>query len=283
MTTQIECPRCRRHTVSIIEQGGAAVKTRCSSCGWEGPKCFGQHWDPNNQKCQGGADPTNWGGGSHVRPKCTFEPSCSTEQDRRSKGRLIPAMNMLSRPKQQVEVTGGGLQVPQQSVAVQPPQQARLAPPPQQTPAAVSPQQRQTITHRQAPAPVQAQTGGVTLSVRAAQQQQTVRYQAPQPGQQIPVQAPQMGTAMAWVPPQQAAVPMFVPQNYPQPGAQVPAYLTTPEPIEQGIVPMFFNSCMRAAFKGMFHTAANLMDHVPWGGYPAPPPAIPPGGTTGAG
>lgn len=86
-------------------------------------------------------------------------------------------------------------------------------------------------------------------------------YYAGQP-QQVPVYM---------VEPQYAQVPSVVPQNHVQPGAQVPAYLSVPEPYNGSVVPMFVNSLLRAGLKGMFSQAANLMDHVPWGTY-APPP-----------
>lgn len=247
-----ECPRCKRKSVGVVTSAaGTPEKSRCGSCGWEGPKCFAQKWDPTSPKCKGGADPTNWANGTHVRPKCSFEAHCGSAQDKMNKEQLIPAMNMLTRPKQQVEVTGG-MAIPQQTTAVQPRQVVPQPP-------------RQTVVQR--PTAAVQRTNGVSLSV----QQAPAQARTPTPQHPVNIQAPGMGSPMAWVQPQQAATPALVPQNYPQPGMQVPAYLTAPEPMEQGIVPMFFNSMARAAFKGAFHTAANLMDHVPWGGY-APPP-----------
>lgn len=279
----IECPRCKRKTVHTVERGGTVEKTRCSSCGWTGPKCFGQRWDPNSPKCQGGADPTNWEGSTHVRPKCSFESRCSAAMDKNNKEQLIQPMNMLTKPKQQVEINTGGMQLPQQT-SIQPPAQTvaqARAVPPRQTIVQPEPARNVSVSVTQGHRPQYQQPQPQYRQAQYQQQYQQPRQQMLQPQQQqMPVQAPSMGTPMAWVPPQQAQQPMYVPQNYPQPGMQVPAYLTAPEPVEQGIVPMFFNSMARAAFKGAFHTAANLMDHVPWGGYPAPPPG-PPGDGTG--
>lgn len=245
-----ECPRCRRKTVEVVAGAdGVPEKSRCNSCGWEGPKCFAQKWDPNSPKCQGGADPTNWENGTHVRQKCSFEVRCRTAQDRANKEQLIPTMSVLTRPRQQVEVSAptNGMYIPQQT-----PVMAPTAP-------------QQMVTRQQ------VQSMQSTLRPVTVQHQQVVtRPVQPTQGQVYPVQAPMMGSAMAWVPPEHAAAPTYVPQNYPQPGMQVPAYLTNPEPVGQSIVPLFLNSMFRAAFKGAFHTAANLMDHVPWGSYPAP-------------
>jgi hypothetical protein len=105
-------------------------------------------------------------------------------------------------------------------------------------------------------------------TMQTMQQQQRPVVAQPQ---QIPVHVPTMGSPMAWVPPQQAAMPLYVPQNYPSPGMQVPSYLTAPEPMDHGVVPVLINSCLRAALKGAFHTAANILDHIPWGVQSAPP------------
>lgn len=228
---------------------GLAEKTRCSSCGWTGPKCFAQKWDPNSPECVGGADPTHWEGETHVRSRCSFERSCRLTQEQAKKEALIAPMNMLTQPRQQVEITPG-------------PGQMRLPP---QTPPQQPLMQQPLIQQPYRPAPQQAQPyNNINLRVQQAPV-------ATRPVAQYPVQPPIMAVPMAYVPPLQAHYPMFVPQNYAAPGMQMPAYLTVPEPVEQGIVPMFVNSALRAGGKAVCHTFANLFDHFTWGTIPAPP------------
>jgi hypothetical protein len=84
--------------------------------------------------------------------------------------------------------------------------------------------------------------------------------------QQPQAMYPQQQMPTYMVDPAQAHMPAFVPQNHVQMGAQVPAYLTVPEPYNGKLLPMVCNSMMRAGLKGMLWTAANMMDHFPWGG-----------------
>lgn len=61
----------------------------------------------------------------------------------------------------------------------------------------------------------------------------------------------------------------LLPMNYQQPGMQMPAYLTVPEPIDLE-VPWYIRLCReiaRAMAKGAFHTGANWVDHNPFGQY----------------
>ena len=239
-----ECPQCRSKSLVLSQQGDF---TQCMTCGWRGPKCFASLWDPNNVKCTGGADPTFWNNGTHVRPRCNVEHKCRVEQDRCNKEQLIQPMNNLTRPWQSVEVAG------QQPTQIPINQAANPYYQPQMRPAVPSPVNQNYPTTAWQPRPMQPQP---TPQV--------------QPSQVPIMHAPTMGAPMAWVPPGQAASPVYVPQNYPAPGMQIPAYLTNPEPPDQGIVSMMVNSCIRAALKGAFHTAANLMDHIPWGGRSKP-------------
>ena len=105
-----------------------------------------------------------------------------------------------------------------------------------------------------APNPVQA-----PFAAGFAQQQAPRPPQAPAHFEAPPRPGAQLVT------PAQAVMPMLVPQNYVQPGTQVPAYLTVPEPYSQNVFSMMFSSILRAGLKGMFVTAANMMDHIPWG------------------
>lgn len=263
-----QCPDCGQIAVQLLSPPGVQERSQCSICGWEGPRCFGMKWDAQSPKCQGGADPTHWDESTHVRPKCSFEPSCGAANPQKAKEQLQP-MTLLMKPKQKVEVARP-MQMPGPATGLQQPRAPALVRQHQQAPTAHRPMLRphsqvsmqHPVTHHP-----QQQVAPPRAPVAAAQHQ-------PQAGAHQP---PSPGTAMAWVPPDQAQVPAYVPQNYQQPGMQVPAYLTAPEPQSQGVMSMIMNSCARAALKGAFHTAANLVDHVPWGGYVAPPPAGPAG------
>ena len=275
----IECPRCKRTTVDIL-----AAMAKCNTCGWEGPRCFGEMWDKTDPKCCGGADPTNWKGGTHVRPKCSYDAACCEAQEKCRKEQVIQPQALANKPWQNVEVrtpTMPTMQMPQPTVLRPPQPMMNAAPKPfmNQAPGVGLQVRQQQIQVNQVPTQPRVAQQPAQQPTQVVTQYRQVQHigQVPQPMQQLPQQIQQMqqpqvpvhmpvaGAPMAWVPPQNAAIPMYVPQNYPAPGVQVPAYLTAPEPMNNGIAPMFFNSCMRAALKGAFHTAANIMDHVPWG------------------
>jgi hypothetical protein len=62
---------------------------------------------------------------------------------------------------------------------------------------------------------------------------------------------------------------------YQQPGAQMPGYLTHPEPVVQG-VPWYLrllHEIIRSIFKGAFHTGASFFDHMTFVRPPTPAPA----------
>ena len=103
-----------------------------------------------------------------------------------------------------------------------------------------------------------------------------------QPYQARPAQAtiqPQAGFAQTTptnVGAQPAHIAQFgqqmVPMNFQQPGLQIPAYLTVPEPVDLGI-PWYLRlgrEIVRSMAKGMFHTGANWVDHNPFGRYKPP-------------
>lgn len=64
----------------------------------------------------------------------------------------------------------------------------------------------------------------------------------------------------------------MLPMNFQQPGMQIPAYLTVPEPIDL-TVPWWkrlLTEVVRSMAKGAFHTGANWVDHNPFGRYNPP-------------
>lgn len=260
------CPHCRRSSVSVTARSDGAEESRCTTCGWTGPMCFGQKHDPNNVKCTGGQDPTYWSGADHLRRRCSYYNQCQE------------AMAVQARQNVEVKLPmyGGLPTMPNNSVA-----QKHPVLPPMPSMGALTQQQPQRTQQPQMQAPLQQVSLQQALAQRAPQQQQQVlpRPQAmPQPQQAMPQQAyggyyagQQQQVPVYLVQPQYAPMPAVVPQNHVQPGMQVPAYLTVPEPYNGHFAPMFINSVMRAGLKGMFHTAANLMDHFPWGEYGPPP------------
>jgi len=73
--------------------------------------------------------------------------------------------------------------------------------------------------------------------------------------------------------------PQLVPMTFQQPGAQMPAYLSVPEPVDPD-EPWgwrLFREVLRSMFKSSGHTAASFFDHNPWRSYipPPAPPALP--------
>jgi len=88
--------------------------------------------------------------------------------------------------------------------------------------------------------------------------------------QQAPQWAPQLAQQLA-APAMAQYGPQLVPMNFQLPGAQMPGYLTLPEPIIAD-VPWYlrlFHELTRAALKSAFHQGANFFDHNPFRSYPA--------------
>jgi hypothetical protein len=81
------------------------------------------------------------------------------------------------------------------------------------------------------------------------------------------------------VPPWQAQQgPQMVPVVYQQPGSQMPAYLTVPEPVDLDESPWrrLIREIFRSMFKSAGHTTASYFDHTPMRPH-APPPKTPEG------
>lgn len=71
---------------------------------------------------------------------------------------------------------------------------------------------------------------------------------------------------MGFAPPHVAQEgPTFVPVPYQMPGAQIPAYLTMPEPVGPGesAAGALGRTLLRSVFKAIGHSAASFFDHVP--------------------
>jgi hypothetical protein len=75
--------------------------------------------------------------------------------------------------------------------------------------------------------------------------------------------------------------PQVVPVMYQQPGSQMAAYLTVPEPVDlhEHWFWRLAREVLRSMFKATGHTASSFFDHNPWRAYeppPTPPPQLPP-------
>lgn len=267
------CPQCGQVSVRVVSDYRGAEESRCSVCNWRAGACFGQLHDSNNVKCSGGVDPTYWSDEGNKRQRCTHYEACQRA--------------MMS-ARQQIEVKSPPPAFGQGHLPQMPPAPAPMQ---QYTPV----QQGSPLKHpvlppmpgmMSTPAPVQQAAPNVVsvqqaLQARAAQPAQPVQQVLQRPQQQVPQGPMQVyggyyagqpqQVPVYMVDPRYAQVPSAVPQNHVQPGAQVPAYLSVPEPYNGNFAPMFINSLMRAGLKGMFSQAANLMDHVPWGAYGPPP------------
>lgn len=101
------------------------------------------------------------------------------------------------------------------------------------------------------------------VQVKPAQNQPV--YQQPQQAQYYPQPVQQQ-----LVPPQQAQVPYMVPMNFAPAYAQMPGYLTVPEPVIPGQHwgKRLGFSVVRSMLKAGGHTVANFFDHCPFNPWP---------------
>ena len=245
------------------------------------PGCFGKRWDSNEVMCAGGLDPTytNKLDGTHRRDRCKWYPSCAS----RTTTSRLGAMNQPQAPQMQVPQMPGMVPLPQQpapwgsmgslaSGALQGAMNSLARH--QDTGAGVKVPVRFGPPHMPSfqpyPQPVP----------QAHPQQYAYPYQQPQPQSQpqYPYAYPQQ---QGFVPPGMAMMPQMVAQNYQAPGAQMPAYLTVPEPVVMGShwAYRLVHSVLRSMLKASGHTLANFFDYTPMNQWL--PPQLPPGQGTG--
>ncbi len=195
--------------------------------------CYGKSWKREHIPCNGGLDAAyiNPKTGSNQREPCAWVKPCSARVTaaQAQRQQLITKEQMVRN--------------------AQPQQQAAFAQP--TTPWAPVKQAAVAVMNRLAQAP---------------------RYPAPLPAapaqQQVPVhpqQVYQQSVAMPqqMVHPTMAMMPHAVPMSFQWPGAQMPGYLTVPEPVVAGqhwFVRLGFN-VLRSMGKAGTHTAANFFDH----------------------
>lgn len=130
--------------------------------------------------------------------------------------------------------------------------------------------------------PIHSVVAGITqgaatvLARQQAAQQAVVKPVMQQPQPMVP--QPYYGYPQpVMVHPMMAQAPYTVPMNYQQPGMQMPAYLTVPEPVlaDQHWFWRLMWNIGRSMVKAGAHTTANFVDHTPVNPYQLPPPADP--------
>jgi len=234
------------------------------------PRCFGKKdatgqpfWSASHPKCAGGNDPNWFENGSHKRPKCTFFDECG--QKAQCFGVGWSANSAQCRP------AFGGQTCPLYKECASAMNQQRPVVPATNLLQNQRPPMPNMGSVQQAPVVPQIlqQTRqvmqGIQTGVQQAQQQRQV---IPPAGfAQVP-QYQQQQTGHYMVAPADASVPYLVHQNHQAYGAQMPAYLTVPEPLNQPWWQMALWSILRSAGKASFHTMANVFDHVPFGSPP---------------
>lgn len=123
----------------------------------------------------------------------------------------------------------------------------------------------------QPPPPVGNPLAGVQPPPKPVAPHPGIVAQPPRPFQQPHIQhvqqpaymhAPQVLLAPPYIAQQG---PMQVPMQYQQPGAQMPAYLTMPEPVAQGegALGVLFRTLLRSALKACGHSLAFFVDSTP--------------------
>lgn len=195
--------------------------------------CFGKSWDGGNILCRGGLDPT------YVHPKTGSNQREACGWFRECAARTNAVRIGIGNQPQQV--------IPQNRLVNKP-------------------QQQQFMQSTSPWAPFH-QTAATLMNRLPIQQQQQVYHPQQMMMQPQQMMQPQMAHPMM------AMMPYVVPVNYQMPGAQMPGYLTIPEPIVEGQhwLPRLFYNIVRSMAKASGHTAANFFDYSPINPWPTPP------------
>lgn len=241
------------------------------------PSCFASEWNETAVECRGGLDPlyTDPETETSRRPRCDWYGPCGAAQ---MSG--VTREELIQRQKREQMI---GQNVPAQAPTnmgnqvLIPPDQLLRQPFTIPTPTPTTTFQQATRQFAQSLTQMQQQVP-VSVAPRPSFQLPAAPAQA-QPAQQVapaPVaymQQPHQQQPMAMVPPQMAVTPHHVPMNYVMPGAQVPSFLTVPEPIVQGqhwAVRLLY-SLGRGCLKASGMVLANFFDHTPVNKWPPPP------------
>lgn len=209
--------------------------------------CYGKLWDSSRTECTGGfdlafSDPKTR---SAKRAPCSAAPYCQPlTLSRKQEQQLIPPQQLAPRPP-----------IPAPPMAAPPPmlphygaQQPVAARPPAPPPVIPTPPQTQTYYGQQ--------------PYYYGQAQQYAQHY-PQHAHYLPPALAQFG-------------PMQVPVAYQAQGAQMPAYLAVPEPMDGAVWwSRLGRELVRAMAKAFGHAMASFFDHNPMRLH-QPPPAAPP-------
>jgi len=218
----------------------------------EKPACFGridepakqvEGWNPQCPSCAGGIDAayTDKNTGSHIRERCQFFQPCGTTVQAKRMEQMRSSFidpRTLIRPTVQQQVQ----QQPQVTQQQMPPAAAPLA-------------NYQAQNQQQLAASIQQQQAA------ALQQQQynAMMQQMAQMQRMNPQMMPQQ--MMMAQQPMQMGYQQMMPVNY-----NMPAYLTTPEPMhEGGFWKMFATTVFRSVGKSVGHSVSYMFDAVPLG------------------
>lgn len=204
------------------------------------PPCFGHSWSSSAVECRGGKDEAylNPRNNTNVRDQCRWYANCASRTSANSQAVRPPAPLIPTH---------------------------RLAHPYPAPPPPV--------------APVQAGPGQ-PVRIQPPQPWYPPQQQYPQYQQQVPAPVPQQQHHGYYGTPHQAYYgPQYVPMPMQVPGAQMHGYLSVPEPVETTTswIKRLFFEMIRAAFKGLLHQSAHVVDHVPFTRpQPPQPPQLPP-------
>ena len=196
--------------------------------------CFGKSWMTIPTLCDGGLDPT------YVNP--------SNGSNRRDK------CGWFSQCASRTNASRMGNQ-PQQIV----PREQLV-------------QRHQQVAQPTSPWAPFRQAASTIMSRAAGMQPAPQQVLAPQQQQMYYQQQQMMPNQM--VHPSVAMMPYAVPMNHQMPGAQMPGYLTTPEPVleNQHWLTRLMLNVARSMGKASGHTVANFFDHNTINRWPSPPP-----------
>ena len=216
--------------------------------------CFGKSWSGGDVLCKGGLDPAYQSPKAlteirvkgetdipiHRREQCIYYTSCAHQTNFNRMRGHIPPENLTKKVKPQP--------TPPRSQQVRPPRWSG-----------------QSVHQNNQPPPMSQQ------QYQQWQQQQQWQ-QPPQQWQQQQWQQQQM------VPPWVVGFgPQNVPMPFQQPGAQMPGYLSVPEPFDPRVPGWmrFVVMLLRSAGKAIFHTGAHMADHETFIRHQQPPPPAP--------
>jgi len=196
--------------------------------------CYGKDWDGSSSECAGGLDPVyKHPNGTQRRTRCAAFDNCRAATERQRVQQPQVRAPYFHQPTNVVPSTN----------LVRPQHSAPPVPPPHPF--------QPTFTHYQ------------------------TQFQPPpvMPPMMPPTMMAQPGNHATWVPPHVAQFgPTYVPAQQQQFGAQMPHYLTVPEPVDGR--PWYIRliaEITRSMLKAAGHSTASFFDHNPMRHHTTPP------------